>query len=658
MGLFEHWPYVNFHDMNLDWIIKKIKNIETAEANSQASAEASAESAAASQLSADAALASQEAAHQSELNAAQSEENAADSEANAKDYADHIADPVSGLVTGWLDTHVTPTTPVVDDTLTIQGAAADAKAAGDRINEINNNLGIVSVTGFTDGYYLMGNQIDEAVTLSGYNTNWTYTSTPAYVTNGSIIEVSTRGTGMCALAFSADNDLSNAVAKVIADDNTAIKTYTYIADQDGYIWVSGRINETSAIISEAGKIAYNAEIAYDKSISNETELQGIVLKSPDTTNVMYIHAGQSIVIDVTSNTIPTNLLVGTYAPGDAFIQLPTGASKNIFTSSKDGYLRLQNTGTVIDAMIYTTRFDVEIYNLEHHPSGAVYTVKKDGTGNYQSFVTALQDLQDDETEKTIYVYSGVYDIFEELGGAAYMETVDPSANWREVQPLVPANTSIIGVGNVELRFAPTAEQIGSAQKAFLFSPLNISANCYIENISVYGTNCRYAIHDESSGLSQYADTVHTYKNVRARKDHGAYGYNQVYGSGLGARSRWSFESCEFTSDIPEVWTVHTTTSDALDGSSIIFNNCVFAVDNTESAASVMDFITGGSGHNATQNIVDINNCYVGGSVTLSTSFQNQVTQKFNIRSVGSDIKSGFVVSPNFTSNPFPPKIYN
>lgn len=65
MGLFEHWPYANFHEMNLDWIIKKIKNVETAEANSQASAEASAESAAASQLSADASHQSAEDASES-----------------------------------------------------------------------------------------------------------------------------------------------------------------------------------------------------------------------------------------------------------------------------------------------------------------------------------------------------------------------------------------------------------------------------------------------------------------------------------------------------------------------------------------------------------------------------------------------------------------
>ena len=140
MGLFEHWPYVNFHDMNLDWVIKKIKNVETAEANSLASAEASAESAAASQLSADAALASQEAARQSELNAAESETNAAESEANAKNYSDHIADPVSGIVTEWLEENITPTTPAVDESLMVSGAAADAKVTGDYIRENISNI--------------------------------------------------------------------------------------------------------------------------------------------------------------------------------------------------------------------------------------------------------------------------------------------------------------------------------------------------------------------------------------------------------------------------------------------------------------------------------------------------------------------------------------
>lgn len=28
MGVFEQFPYTNFHDLNLDWIIKKVKDLD------------------------------------------------------------------------------------------------------------------------------------------------------------------------------------------------------------------------------------------------------------------------------------------------------------------------------------------------------------------------------------------------------------------------------------------------------------------------------------------------------------------------------------------------------------------------------------------------------------------------------------------------------
>lgn len=70
-----------------------------------------------------------------------SEDAAAASEAAAKDYADHIADPVSGLVTGWLNDHVDPDTGyVIDNTLTVQNAAADAKKVGDELTDVKSAI--------------------------------------------------------------------------------------------------------------------------------------------------------------------------------------------------------------------------------------------------------------------------------------------------------------------------------------------------------------------------------------------------------------------------------------------------------------------------------------------------------------------------------------
>lgn len=64
----------------------------------------------------------------------------------SKKYADEITSDISAdiaqNVTDWLDEHVDPETGyVIDDTLTIQGVAADAKATGDAVTDLKNQTG-------------------------------------------------------------------------------------------------------------------------------------------------------------------------------------------------------------------------------------------------------------------------------------------------------------------------------------------------------------------------------------------------------------------------------------------------------------------------------------------------------------------------------------
>ncbi|MBR2716266.1 MAG: hypothetical protein IKP17_03845 [Oscillospiraceae bacterium] len=99
--------------------LAKAQLAETAAGSAAESAAGALESAAAAASSASAASASAE---------------------DAADYAGRIADPVGGLVTGWLEENVDPETGyVIDGSLTVSGAAADALKTG-AVRDVTNTL--------------------------------------------------------------------------------------------------------------------------------------------------------------------------------------------------------------------------------------------------------------------------------------------------------------------------------------------------------------------------------------------------------------------------------------------------------------------------------------------------------------------------------------
>ena len=50
-----------------------------------------------------------------------------------------IAVEAPDVITEWLATHITPTTPIVDNTLSISGAAADSKVTGDKVTALQSS---------------------------------------------------------------------------------------------------------------------------------------------------------------------------------------------------------------------------------------------------------------------------------------------------------------------------------------------------------------------------------------------------------------------------------------------------------------------------------------------------------------------------------------
>lgn len=136
MPLFD-WIRSDLHSLNLDWIISKIKTVEESE---QGAVDAAADA----NASKTAAAASATAANNSKTAAAGSATAAAGSAAQAQALVDQLDTTIAQDVSDWLDEHITPTTPAVDDTLTVSGAAADAAVTGDKITELKTKITLIS----------------------------------------------------------------------------------------------------------------------------------------------------------------------------------------------------------------------------------------------------------------------------------------------------------------------------------------------------------------------------------------------------------------------------------------------------------------------------------------------------------------------------------
>ena len=169
---------------------------------------------------------------------------------------------------------------------------------------------------------------------------------------------------------------------------------------------------------------------------------------------------------------------------------------------------------------------------------------------HTSITQLFLDLAADESEKTVYIDAGTYDIFREYKQAGIPTPPDDvtAPDYFDYNAFLPLNTKLIGIGNVQLRFAPTAEEITYGESR-TWSPLNILGACHIENIEIYCKNGRYCIHDDSH--NQYQNTLHYYKHVRCiyelgdHKDGKLLGFNNTIGNGMAQGCKFEFEDCTF-----------------------------------------------------------------------------------------------------------------
>ena len=158
MGIFRQFPYSNFHEMNIDEIIKVVKDMleEWAQYHAQWD-----------QWQGDIDQAWQDMQdfinnYFDNLDVQQEINNKIISMVNSGEFADIVSPYIPDEVTTWLAANITqPVGVVIDTSLTVAGACADAKATGDAINDLSTALtdefqGAIDVCrkNYVEGFYL------------------------------------------------------------------------------------------------------------------------------------------------------------------------------------------------------------------------------------------------------------------------------------------------------------------------------------------------------------------------------------------------------------------------------------------------------------------------------------------------------------------------
>lgn len=268
---------------------------------------------------------------------------------------------------------------------------------------------------------------------------------------------------------------------------------------------------------------------------------------------------------------------------------------------------------------YDTRYYIDNIRVAWLNSGdEEYTVGADG--DFETFTEMLVALKDNTNKKTVYVSEGIYDIYEEMGGDAFLATItNPgSLNWRDVCNIIPDNTTIIGIGKVVLTWEPSAAAVGSDAMAFLFSPLNLSGSATVENIEIRATNCRYAIHDETSSIARWNNVQRKFKNVHAVHTMGTYHpTEQTYGAGIAPTGLYEFENCLFENDANWfIFSMHATNMAANDKTVVNIKDCVIRNKDSMAMRANDRPVIGFGSVSTEQRYIDVNidGCWLAGGV--------------------------------------------
>lgn len=333
------------------------------------------------------------------------------------DYLDNNPEPVATATGEWLTENITqPTTPVVDASLSVSGAAADSKKVGDELNDLKSEIELSGGSGQpvpvtlssemtdTDKIYLyLGEETgyDYGYIYAYVNNAWAKTTLYGRGQNGSDgfspqISVAETSTGV---SITATDKNGTTVATVENGTATAEQVASWLDNhpeatttvQDGSVSVSKLSSDTMMLFKRIARIIAKALYKVDKSdeILDLKEAIGMT-----TYTITYNLAGATVDSDV-SVIDELEGFTATVTKDDAeyiykTVSITMGGTditSSVWDSST-GVIDIPSvTGNVVINVVVTSEYgwtDGVAYDFTEYPLVAHSLLKNDGTFEYSS----------------------------------------------------------------------------------------------------------------------------------------------------------------------------------------------------------------------------------------------------------------------------------
>ena len=225
-----------------------------------------------------------------------------------------------------------------------------------------------------------------------------------------------------------------------------------------------------------------------------------------------------------NTTDPTDGYITAVQDGQLMFTVPTGQRALLTTSEA-----LYNTG-----VYETTTYIKDTFRR-------VYTVKKDGTGDFTKLVNAIDFINNNDImDATVYVGPGTWDIISEMGS--------------RIDNISESNRGLYLKNRIHLIFSSnsvvTCNYTGdSATVMEWLSAFNSGAHGFtLENCRIRASKCRYVFHDErDQNTDQYKSVFKDCSMFMNNSENTAITSHQCIGGGLGLNGEIVIEDCYFQS---------------------------------------------------------------------------------------------------------------